>query len=84
MVIVTCPEGHNIDGTLERLSGVAQIAGHVKRDQHGLLRFEYGGYTEIDWNSQQTVTRDGGTVFVCDNGDEWPGHKLIALRGGNR
>lgn len=82
MRVLVCPDGHNIDGTLERLSGVAQISGHVTRDQHGRLAFEHGGYTEIDWDSQATATNaDGETLFVCDNGDAYPGAALVPVPG---
>ena len=60
-----------ITGTLERLSGRADIqSGSWKRNAKGELEFEHGGYTEIYWDDQRTVTDkdSGGPLFVDENG----------------
>ena len=85
MQVAVCPDGHNITGTLELVYGTCDFAGTVRIDQHGkVITPEYGGYTEIDWNSQLTVTREGKPVFICDNGDEIPESKLLTLKAWER
>lgn len=65
------PTGSLISGTLERVYGVAQIEEDSFRAENGRLGFEYGGYTEVDWNSQVSVLRDEQLVFVDEQGAEW-------------
>ena len=44
------PTGKLIIGTLERLSGRANIVeGSFTRNENGTLTFEYEGYTEVFW-----------------------------------
>ena len=58
------PNGEHILGTLEALSAVAIISG-VKED--GTI--EYEGSTDIFWDDQKTVIKDGERVFVDPNGN---------------
>lgn len=44
------------------------------RIENGQLEFDYTGNTEVDWNSQRTLTEDGQRVFVDGQGEtflEW-------------
>lgn len=80
------PDHTEIIGTLETVQGVAGIdPDSFTEPVKGHLQFEYAGETEIDWNSQQSVTRprtiDCGRVafpgivqhrvFVDAQGKEW-------------
>lgn len=80
------PDHTEIIGTLETVQGVAGIdPDSFTEPVKGHLQFEYAGETEIDWNSQQSVTRprtiDCGRVafpgivqhrvFVDTHGKEW-------------
>ena len=73
------PTGAAITGTLEKVYGVAQIGetDWTRAPGTGLLEFEYGGYTEIDWNSQVSVLRDLERVFVDENGEDWLESEIV-------
>ena len=59
--IPVCPEcGETARGTLERVEGVALVDEDPTTGE-----VQYDGETKIDWNSQQTVERDGKPVWVC-------------------
>lgn len=61
------PNGVPINGTLERLTGRAEISGIDPETGAP----EYSGGTEIFYNDQQTVERGGMIVFLDEAGDEW-------------
>ena len=62
----TCPEcGGEVSGTVETLTGVAGI------DPDGAGGYQYGGWTEIDWDEQKTITREGKDQLRCEKGHEW-------------
>ncbi len=61
--------GKRIVGTLEIVTGRAEI-GSWSRGQNGELEFEYAGGTEIFWDEQKTVERDGQAVYLTEEGDE--------------
>lgn len=69
------PTGSPIRGTLETISGTAHIEEFGWfRESDGSLGFEYDGYADIDWNSQETVKTIGDkawAVFIDENGDQW-------------
>lgn len=60
------PTGSPIVGTLERITGRADIQGI-----HDDGTPEYAGNTEIFWDDQATVMRDGKLVFLDFDGGEW-------------
>jgi hypothetical protein len=65
------PTGAEITGTLEVVKGTCGVMAW-SRDADGSLSFDYDGTgTEVDWDSQKTVTREGKRVFVDENGQEW-------------
>ena len=72
------PTGKEIVGTLETLSGVA-YADNYKRDEFGVLDFEYIGDTKVYWDEQKTVERKGERIFIDEEGEEWT-EKEIVLR----
>ena len=61
------PSGSPIVGTLEKLTGVARCTIHAD----GVRTYDSGEGTEIDWDSQETVVRDGKVIFVDEDGEEW-------------
>ena len=62
--VARAPNGKLIIGTLERLSGRANIVeGSFTRNENGTLTFEYEGYTEVFWEEQRTVHRNGRPIF---------------------
>jgi len=70
---IHCPEcGQRATGTVENLSGVAQF---LPPDQNGEI--EYDGYTEVNWDTQETVTdAKGRTNLTCPDGHEWFAREL--------
>ncbi len=66
------PNGRKIIGTLEQLYGVAYIHGDSTKDDYDHL-----GETKINWDGQETVTRDGEVIFIDDQGNEWQSSQVI-------
>ena len=60
------PNGDAIVGTLEKLIGTALI---TDIEDNGTPIFE--GETKVDWDSQETVTRNDKIIFVDESGYEW-------------
>lgn len=60
------PTGSEIIGTLERLIGRAEISG-IQDDGTP----KYAGETEVFWDDQTSVLRDGKRVFLDEDGAEW-------------
>ncbi len=67
--------GGAIVGTLERLSGVALA--NLSHNACGAVDVDHQGETEIWWDEQRTVTRDGETVFVCEHGHEVKASEIL-------
>lgn len=61
------PNGDYIIGTSETILAIARISG-ISTDTE---EPEYEGGTEINWNTQETVLREGKVLFVCQGGKEW-------------
>jgi hypothetical protein len=59
------PKGSPIVGTLEIIHGVANCTIHSDGTR------TYDGGTDVDWDSQETVVRDGKVIFVDEDGEEW-------------
>jgi hypothetical protein len=57
-------------GTSDTLLATAMISG-VARDASGKLTIEYAGETDICYDSQETKTRNGQTVFIGSDGAEY-------------
>lgn len=71
------PTGSQILGTLERLSGRAEIiADSYRGDPKTGVDFDWEGGTEIFYDDQETVTRDGQRVFLDEAGDSWAEDQL--------
>jgi hypothetical protein len=75
------PNGLRITGTLERLLGNALIEENsLVFDNDGRLVYEYAGYTDVYWDSQESVLRSKPSpapsdkaeqVFLDEEGGEW-------------
>jgi hypothetical protein len=63
------PEGVLITGTLEKVRGVAELSGVALID--GKYEPEYCGNTDMDWDSQTSVLREGQVIYIDENGMEW-------------
>jgi hypothetical protein len=61
------PNGDLIVGTLETLKGISGISGI--NPETGVP--QHSGNTEVFWDDQQSVMRNGGFVFLDEGGDEW-------------
>ena len=76
--VARAPNGKLIIGTLERLSGRANIVeGSFTRNENGTLTFEYEGYTEVFWEEQKTVRRNGRPIFLDEEGFQWEETQLL-------
>ncbi|HEX8851180.1 MAG TPA: hypothetical protein VF761_16765 [Gemmatimonadaceae bacterium] len=75
------PNGKIINGTLERLEGVAIIDEVVTLGDGPLLpadAIKWEGITEIDWDSQKTATaQESGRIFVDEEGGRWPESAVV-------
>jgi hypothetical protein len=71
------PEGTRIIGTLERLSGRAEIVpDSFRANPQGGFTFEYEGTTEVFWDGQETEVQDGERVFLDEEGNEFTENTL--------
>ena len=72
------PTGKLIVGTFEKLFGRADIVeGSFTRNENGTLTFEYEGYTEVFWEEQRTVHRNGRPIFLDEEGFQWEETQLL-------
>lgn len=72
------PDGTPITGTLEVLSGEAYTRdGSFYRGPDGALAFDHAGETEVFWDDQTTVTRNGKVVFIDRDGAEWTAAQVV-------
>ncbi len=77
MSTFTCPKGHEIRGTIERIEGIA--AATPTRQANGTIEPEYHGYTEVDWNTQRPIKtpRSAQLIWECVDGCAYPTNRLI-------
>ena len=76
--VARAPNGKLIIGTLERLSSRANIVeGSFTRNENSTLTFEYEGYTEVFWEEQKTVHRNGRPIFLDEEGFQWEETQLL-------
>lgn len=69
--IEKCPTcGKEVSGTLETVQGQALV---TKQDDGS---FEYSGQTEMFWDGQETLQKDGKDVLMCKNGHEWTAKRI--------
>jgi hypothetical protein len=70
ILVVKDDHSIKITSTLESLSGTCAIDAAVQLPD-GTFDLLYCGYTEISWDEQKTVKRDGQRVFLGDNDQEY-------------
>ncbi|AXK43954.1 hypothetical protein [Erythrobacter aureus] len=71
-------DGTPIKGTLETLPGTARITeDSFKANPEGMLEYEHQGGTDIDYDGQETVERDGKKMYVDEDGDAWPENEIV-------
>lgn len=67
------PNGSPIIGTLEHLTGRAELDGIDPETGEP----EYSGGTEIFYDDQRTAERDGKIIFLDEGGEEWTFDQLV-------
>ncbi len=71
------PNGSQIIGTLENLTGRAEIvADTFTKAEDGTLEFEWEGGTEVFWDDQRTIERDGEDIYLAEDGTEWKASEI--------
>lgn len=72
------PNGLEITGTLETITGRARITFHPQDEvdlgdeREGRLRFAWDGETEVFWDEQKTVANEKGQrIFLDEEGNQW-------------
>ena len=66
------PTGSPILGTLEHLTGRAEISGIFPTGEP-----EYEGSTEVFWDDQRSVLRNDKLVYLDEDGREWTFDQLV-------
>ncbi|MCW5591034.1 MAG: hypothetical protein KIS74_02945 [Burkholderiales bacterium] len=74
------PTGRRLRGTLESLTGTAEVSDVVRKDD-GTIEIEWSGYTQVWWDGQETATENGQRLWVDSEGETWPEDKLIFVEG---
>ncbi len=71
MYAINKETGASIEGTAETVPGKALTQrDSFERGKDGRITWEYAGDTKVYWDGQETIEREGKTVFVDENGDE--------------
>lgn len=73
------PTGSPIIGTLENLPALCRV--NVINDDGSV---EYANQTTVNWDGQETVTRNGKVVFVDDDGAEWTFDRLVKVNSSGK
>lgn len=76
-VIVESPTGLPIIGTLEMTPGCALTHDDGFTLGPNGLAYDYIGETDVCWDGQETVTREGKVVFLDMDGGEWTEDQLV-------
>lgn len=79
------PKGTKIVGTceiVEATAGIADVLG-VDPDHPDRYDIDWEGYTEIIWETQQTMVRDGQRVFVDEEGNTFRESELTLESDGS-
>jgi len=81
--IYVSPQGKEVCGTDETIKGQAFINPETLTLKDGKLVFEYGGETDISWDTQTSVIENGERVFVDEEGNTFPESQLHYLDPAN-
>jgi hypothetical protein len=72
------PDGHLIIGTLDTLTCRADIEFDTwSRGENGNIDFEWAGSSEMFYDEQKTVERDGKRVYLDEEGNDWAEDQLV-------
>ena len=72
------PNGTLIDGTLDLVPGRCGIVTEdITQNADGTYAFGFDGGTDMFWDDQRTVERDGQRIFLDEDGNEWPENVLV-------
>lgn len=72
------PNGTPIIGTLETITARAEISADTfARNADGSIVFEYEGETEVFWDDQETVRRNGEVIYLDEDGGEWTAAQIV-------
>jgi len=67
-----CPICNGIArGTLETVTGIAELNFRKGFGMHASKRADYSGMTDIFWDEQRSIERKGKVVLVCHEGHDW-------------
>lgn len=72
------PNGKQITDTAETVLCTARTNG-IEPDGKGGWDPAYTGYTDVNWDTQTTIKREGQRIFVDELGGEWP-EKALKVR----
>lgn len=65
------PSGQRITGSCDVVLATAHVVGFLKNDD-GTFEPEYGGGSDVHWDSQETRKNDAGEfLYQDDDGTEW-------------
>jgi hypothetical protein len=73
---VTGPNGEEITGTFDRLTGTALING-VAVNENGEREPEYAGTTEVHWNDQVNTFEGGERLYIDSDACMWRESQLV-------
>jgi hypothetical protein len=73
---VTGPNGEEIVGTFDRLTGTA-LANGVLVNENGELEPEYAGTTEVHWNDQVNTFENGERLYIDNDACMWRESQLV-------
>ena len=69
------PRGDEILGTYEMCPARSEITDFYRGDD-GTVMYNHSGESEMFWDAMETQTKDGKTVYLCSNGQEWTEDEL--------
>lgn len=82
MAYLRSPAGTRITGTLETVPGTCGITDEIGRNFDGTFNIDFDGTgTDICWDAQETVMREGQRVFVDADGTEFLERTLELVEG---
>lgn len=71
MIQLLSPAGRPIVGTLDLVPARANVGGFTL-NADGSYSPEFDGGSEMFWNDQRTVEREGQIIVLDEDGEEWP------------
>ena len=72
---VHAPDGKEIVGTLEQVFGIARITSVVQNEED--VEVIYDGQTDIDWNTQKSMTMFGERLYLDEDQRVWREDEIV-------